>query len=142
MLDLLIRRSISAHPNLRFLTIINPHSGPGYAPWWQPNEDYAREIPKLNAFDNVRTVGYVRADYCKRPVGDVEHDILTYSSRPKVDKDIRLAIEGIFVDEVVNVFSREVSQYLDRVDRCARRSEGILGDQIVGGCIQMSFVSC
>ncbi|KAF2828955.1 hypothetical protein CC86DRAFT_392221 [Ophiobolus disseminans] len=122
---------IRAHPNLRFLCTINPHNGPGYPPWWMPNEDYAREIPKLNGYKNVQTVGYVRADYCKRPASDVELDILTYASRPTIDENAELAMNGIFVDEVVNVYSDQVMQYLDSVDRCARQSKGIRGDQIV-----------
>lgn len=128
---LLTRASISTYPNLQFLTIVNPHSGPGYAPWWQPNEDYAREIPTLNAYENVQTVGYVRANYCKRPVSDVEQDVCTYATRPEDDYDDELAMEGIFVDEVTNIYSDQALQYLDRVDRAARQADGIRGNRTV-----------
>lgn len=40
-------------------------------------------------------------------------------------------MEGIFVDEVVNHYSDQAMQYLDRVDRSARSAEGFRGDRTV-----------
>jgi len=116
---------------MRFVTIVNPQSGPGYAPWWKPNEDYFREIPKLNKFKNVQTVGYLRADYCNRNVTDLERDITEYAARPSRDKKPELAMEGIFVDEVVNHYSDRALEYMDRVDGFARNVAGFRGDRIV-----------
>src|SRR4051812_36027461 len=58
-------RSITAHRNLDFLIIVNPNSGPGGEPL--PSHDYVRELPKLNALPNVRTVGYLAIEYCRKP---------------------------------------------------------------------------
>ncbi|KAF1833012.1 hypothetical protein BDW02DRAFT_648735 [Decorospora gaudefroyi] len=110
---------IVAHPALIFYIIINPNSGPGAAPWW-PNPDYVREIPRLNALPNVTTLGYVRATYCKRSLQDVGNDIKTYAARQR-----GLGIDGIFVDETVNLFSEEAKAYLDAVDRKAMQCDSI-----------------
>ena len=64
-------------------------------------------------------------------MNDVEKDVFTYASRPITGKDDQLAIEGIFVDEVVNLYSDQAIQYLGRVDKYARQAEGIRGDRIV-----------
>jgi hypothetical protein len=119
---------VAAFPDLQFLVIINPNSGPGAAPWW-PNEDYIREIPRLNALPNVTTLGYVRATYCKRPLQDVLEDIETYDRRGR--EDIRYRVDGIFLDETVNLYSEEAKRYLDTVDRRARDLMGLAGRELV-----------
>jgi hypothetical protein len=105
--------SVAAHPDLDLLVIINPNSGPGAAPWW-PNEDYIREIPRLNALPNVTTLGYVRATYCKRGLEDVLEDIETYAKRGRQEESLK--VDGIFVDETVNLYSKEAKAYLDAID--------------------------
>ncbi|KAH2780157.1 hypothetical protein KXW01_005652 [Aspergillus fumigatus] len=65
--------AITAHPDLDFLVVVNPNSGPGDLP--SPNKDYAREVPKLNAFPNVYTVGYIRIHYCDKPLEKVYQEI-------------------------------------------------------------------
>jgi hypothetical protein len=122
--------SISAFPNLNFLVIVNPNSGPGVAPWW-PNEDYVREIPRLNACDNVQVVGYVRATYCQRSIDDVFQDIKTYADRPKQECFSGLEVQGIFVDETVNLYSPKAKQYLERIDVEVKANDGIGGERIV-----------
>lgn len=124
----LIGGSISAHPDLEFLVIVNPNSGPGAPPWW-PNEDYVREIPRLNASRNVTTVGYVRTTYCRRPVEDVVQDIEVYAKRNNVFAGLQ--VHGIFVDETVNLYSKEAKHYLDRIDHTVKGSAGIHGNRIV-----------
>ncbi|OAG20231.1 hypothetical protein CC77DRAFT_989826 [Alternaria alternata] len=115
--------AVAANPCVRFVVIINPNSGPGAAPWW-PNEDYVREIARLNALPNVTTLGYVRVAYCRRPVQDVLEDIETYRRRAR--EDDRLRVEGIFVDETVNLYSEEAKKYLDAIDRRARTLIGVM----------------
>lgn len=122
--------SISAHPDLEFFIIINPNSGPGDAPWW-PNEDYVREIPRLNACPNVVTLGYVRATYCKRPLEDVFEDIDTYAVRAEDVAFPGLGLQGVFVDETVNLYSEDAKKYLDQVDQKVKKSQGIAGRKLV-----------
>ncbi|RII16917.1 hypothetical protein CUC08_Gglean003365 [Alternaria sp. MG1] len=119
---------VAANPCVRFVVIINPNSGPGAAPWW-PNEDYVREIARLNALPNVTTLGYVRVAYCRRPVQDVLEDIETYGRRAR--EDDRLRVEGIFVDETVNLYSEEAKKYLDAIDRRARTLIGVVENKMM-----------
>lgn len=118
------------NPELQFLIIINPNSGPGDAPWW-PNEDYVREIPRLNACPNVVTLGYVRVTYCNRPIEEVFQDIETYAERSENIVHSGLELQGIFVDETVNLYSDEAKQYLDRIDEKVKESSGIGGNKQV-----------
>jgi hypothetical protein len=111
------------------LIIINPNSGPGAAPWW-PNEDYVREIPRLNAYSNVQIVGYVRATYCKRSIDDVCEDVEAYANR-SLDGVPGLEVQGIFVDETTNLYSSKVKRYLDEIDGKVKTTEGIGGERIV-----------
>jgi hypothetical protein len=121
--------SISQNSDLKFLIIINPNSGPGAAPWW-PNEDYVREIQRLNAYANVQIVGYVRATYCKRFIEDVCEDIQTYANRPQ-NGTPDLEVQGIFVDETTNLYSSRVKRYLDQIDEKVKTTHGIGGDCVV-----------
>lgn len=111
------------------MVIINPNSGPGAAPWW-PNEDYVREISRLNRYRNVQIVGYVRATYCQRGINDVFDDIETYAKR--VDSGPGgLQVEGIFVDETTNVYSSQAKEYLDQIDSKVKLVGGIGGSRLV-----------
>jgi hypothetical protein len=127
---LLKTSSISAYPSLNFIIVINPSSGPGTAPWW-PNIDYIREIPRLKAYANVRLVAYVHATYCKRPIGDVFNDIAKYATWSHDESCPGLGVEGVFVDETLNLHSVEAKQYLDSIDEKVKATDGVEGDRIV-----------
>ena len=120
---------ISTHPNVNFLVIVNPNSGPGGSPL--PGKDYVREVPKLNVSANVYTVGYVRIDYCKRPLSEVYEEIETYAGWAKDYETSHLGVKGIFLDETPNHHSQERAEYLDAVHKHIKASAGILGDQLV-----------
>lgn len=122
--------SVKAYPALKWVVIVNPINGPGGPPWW-PNEDYVREIPRLNAEPNVTTIGYIRIDYCRRPIEEVYEDIKTYADRATDPQFPGLGLEGIFVDETPNHHTEEFKNYLDAVDRYIKGIDGILGDRIV-----------
>jgi hypothetical protein len=120
--------SIATYPNLHFIVIINPHNGPGTVPWW-PNEDYIREIPRLNTLPNVTTLGYVRATYCKRDLESVLEDIETYAERGRAGEELK--VDGTFVDETVNLCSEEAKSFLDAIDRKVEESIGMTGKRLV-----------
>ncbi|CAE7175763.1 Spherulin4 domain containing protein [Pyrenophora teres f. teres] len=120
--------SIAKHPDLQFLVIFNPNSGPGAAPWW-PNADYIREIPRLNALPNVKTLGYICATYCKRSLDAALDDIEIYGARGR--NDVHQGIDGVFVDETVNLYSHEAKNWLDAVDRKVAHSLGHIKSPIV-----------
>ncbi|PVI00922.1 glycoside hydrolase family 135 protein [Periconia macrospinosa] len=122
--------AIKTYPHLEFIVILNPHSGPGSEPWW-PNADYVREIPRLNACENVRTVGYVATTYCKRDIDDVFRDIDRYAEWSRDERFPGLGVSGIFFDETPNLFKVEVKSYLDAVTAKGKDTEGILGDRLI-----------
>jgi hypothetical protein len=121
--------SIDNNPDLHFLVVINPNSGPGEPP--APDASYSRELPLFNARDNVTTVGYVRMEYCKRSVEHVFEDVAIYSGWSKNHESNGIYVEGIFLDEAPNEYSHEVEKYLKVVSENIKAAPGILGQKLV-----------
>lgn len=90
-----------------------------------------REIPRLNACGNVRTVGYVATTYCKRSIEDVFRDIDRYADWSRDKRFPGLGVNGIFFDETPNLYDEDVKLYLDGVTGKGKSTEGILGDRLV-----------
>jgi hypothetical protein len=120
---------ISAHPSVNFLVIVNPNSGPGGVPL--PSHDYVREVPKLNAPANVVTVGYIRIDYCRRPLIEVYEEIDTYAEWGSASGNPLLYVEGILLDETPNHFSPERAEYLEALRQHIKSTEGLHGQRLV-----------
>lgn len=121
-------RSAASYPDVNFLVVVNPNSGPGTEPL--PGKDYAREVPRLNAFPNVHAVGYVRVDYCRKPLADACAEIDRYARwRRHPDAPPGLHVEGIYVDETPNHYSPEAAQYLDHLRRLVKASDGLAGER-------------
>ncbi|KAL5387147.1 hypothetical protein DPSP01_003758 [Paraphaeosphaeria sporulosa] len=134
MNSLLTVTSIAFNPTLRFVVIVNPNSGPGSEPWW-PNADYLRDVPKLNACSNVRTVGYVSTAYCNRPIQEVYEDIRQYASWAKDKNSRSLGMNGIFFDETPNIFTENARNYLTAITQNVKNMGTLLGDGINGAQI-------
>lgn len=113
------------------MIVINPGSGPfnGSGKEPLPGHDYLREIPKLNVYNNVNTVGYVRVDWCKRPLDDVFDEIDTYAGWSQ--ENPQLGMNGILLDETPNHYTKARFEYLDVVNRHIRTVEGISGERLV-----------
>ncbi|KAF2451595.1 hypothetical protein P171DRAFT_8929 [Karstenula rhodostoma CBS 690.94] len=122
--------AIASNPALRFVVIVNPNSGPGSEPWW-PNADYVRNIPKLNAYPNVRTVGYVSTAYCNRLIEEVFEDVKRYANWFEDEKNQGLGLNGIFFDETPNTFREEARDYLEAITQNVKKMGRLLGDNIV-----------
>lgn len=82
-----------AHPNVRFLVIVNPGNGPG--PDSMPDASYKAALRKLNLIANIHPIGYVHTSYGQRALVDVQRDVDLYR---QWNSTFRL--EGIFIDEV------------------------------------------
>jgi hypothetical protein len=95
------------------------------------NRDYSREIPKLNAHANVVTAGYIRIDYCKRPLSEVCIEIDTYASWATEYEKTGLGVGGILLDETPNHYTAERAEYLDAVWQHIKATPGIQGDRLV-----------
>jgi hypothetical protein len=85
----------------------------------------------LEAYANVRLIGYVHATYCKRPIGDAFEDIAKYAAWSSDESCPGLGVEGVFVDETVNLHSVEAKQYLDSIDEKVKAADSVGGDRIV-----------
>lgn len=128
------RLRVTAHPNLNFTVVINPENGPGDSSY--PGDDYAPQIQSLNAYSNVRTVGYVRTDYASRNISSVIDDVATYSSwstnrTANTNTSAPLAVHGIFFDEAPYDYSPTIAKYMETINQAAKNMSGLLADRIV-----------
>ena len=111
---------------------MNPNSGPGDGPL--PGQDYVREVPRLNAFPNVRTVGYLAIDYCRKPLQKACEEVSVYAgwARDYGGQIEGLYVEGIFVDETHNHPNAARGEYLEGLRRYIKEeAEGLRGDRLV-----------
>ncbi|CZT01985.1 related to cell surface protein [Rhynchosporium graminicola] len=116
--------AIESHPTLDFTIIINPNSGPGKTAL--PDEDYSREIARLNQYPNVYLVGYVNVDWCKRDMEKVCRDIDKYASWGKYGNG-EFTMKGIFFDESPNEFKEKRKVFMDAVDQRVKNADGLGG---------------
>ncbi|KAH8647893.1 cell surface protein [Xylariales sp. PMI_506] len=125
--------AIANNPEVNFLVVVNPNSGPGGAPL--PGRDYEREVPRLNAFANVRTVGYVKIDYCKRPLGESCGDVELYAGWGRDHHQSGsipgMYVEGIYVDETPNHYAEEREHYLKHLHEYIREADGLLSPRMI-----------
>ena len=107
--------------------MINPNDGPGDIAG--SDQDYLTAIASLNAYPNVRTIGYVRTEYATRNVSAVVEDVMTYARWPTMAAN--LSMHGIFFDEVPSVYSDDLVQYLTTINHAVKASEGIDSNRLV-----------
>jgi hypothetical protein len=114
------------------LVIVNPSSGPGNGSL-PDGQDYQREVPKLTASPNVTTIGYVRIDYCRKPLHDVCEEIDRFAGWvTKHGDDVPgMAMQGIYLDETPNHFSAGRKLYLEALHKHIKTTEGLLGQRLV-----------
>ena len=117
--------SIGKHPEVPFIIIINPSSGPGTTKF--PDEEYISGIGTLKSFPNVKLVGYVRLDYGKRDIVAVKKDVDTYAEWGEYQDqeesgDVKIGLEGIFFDESPCVYEKISFTYLEVVTKYTRRT--------------------
>lgn len=118
-----------------FLVIVNPSSGPGVDS--RPGHDYEREVPKLTASPNVTTIGYVRIDYCRKPLHDACEEIDRFAGWvTKHGSDVPgLEMHGIYLDETPNHFSAGRKYYLEALHKHIKTTEAFLEQRLVSGPI-------
>jgi hypothetical protein len=104
-----------------FIIVINPANGPGSMP--TPDLNYCREIARLNAYPNVRTIGYVPVDYGRTPIQTSFDNIAKYVQWG--DDDPKLAMQGIFLDESPQLADDHNSTYLERVRQNIKSQKGL-----------------
>ena len=148
---------------LTFVIIINPNSGPGvHTDGWLPDQSYTKEIPRFTAQSNVILVGYVRLDYCRRQLAEIEEDVMKYgnwagsgssssaslqstefngegSHGPRDCGRSELGVQGIFFDETPNLFDKDTAAYLDTAGRIVKATDGILGNRLVSSVLSWFY---
>lgn len=120
--------SIDTYPQVNFLVIINPDSGPGSTA--SPDENYSREISQLNNRTNVQTIGYIPTGYGSRDISSVLQDISTYNGWPS-NGDEGVYVEGVFFDETPNVYTDAIGAFYEQIDGEVKGSSGFQGDKLV-----------
>jgi len=118
---------VEAHHNLAFTVIINPSSGPGSSQY--PDDHYSTAVQTLNAYPNVKTVGYVRTGYATRNISTVVSEVNTYAGW--ASKATTLAMHGIFFDESPHEYSADAVEYMRNVNKAVKNATGLQGDRTV-----------
>jgi hypothetical protein len=122
--------SVKAHPSVNFTVIINPESGPGSGSL--PDEAYLAEVPKLNAYDNVRTVGYVKTGWADNDLNTVVAEVNTYAAwSVKADNPL-MSVDGIFFDESPSEGNATKREWLTTATQAVKDADGFGADQTVG----------
>ena len=110
-----------AHPEVLFVAIINPNSGPGQAAL--PDASYVAALRRLSEVANIRTLGYVHCSYGKRPIDAIKTDIDVYRGWNGC-----LELGGIFFDETPSD-ARYVQFMADLADHTKSTWQKELGKQ-------------
>ncbi|KAI4921401.1 hypothetical protein J4E85_008746 [Alternaria conjuncta] len=109
-----------AHKNVDFNVIINPCSGPCMGSL--PDQVYLDEVPKLRAYPNIRTLGYVATDYADKPIESLLAEIDTYARWPKVTNISKMRVDGIFLDETPSTFDEDDYEYLKTANQAIKNN--------------------
>ncbi|RKF53105.1 spherulin domain protein [Golovinomyces cichoracearum] len=133
--------AIRNYESLNFIVVLNPENGPGrqnhshnhYGDGEKifsiPDSNYIREIPKLNSFANVQTVGYVSTNWAKRDLELVLGDVTIYSNWSKKHRNESipdLGVRGIFLDETPGCYTDTGAKFFKQIALFIR-SEEIFG---------------
>ena len=110
---------IRNHPQVQYLVIINPDSGPGSGDY--PDSNYIDGVSKLNTFDNVNLVGYVDTWYTSVPLDTVYANIDKYANWANY-ADANITINGIFFDDMTNNANHTAYDYMSSVSNYAYSS--------------------
>lgn len=121
------KHRLAAKPNLDFVLIINPSSGPGSSQY--PDEQYTAALTQLAKYPNVHKVGYVRTGYATRNVTDVISEINVFSGW--ASKGPAFAMEGIFFDESPHQYSAEAVDFMLKASRAVKDATGLQGAKTV-----------
>jgi len=123
---------------VQFLVIFNPNSGPGINTLSDPN--FIRELPKLNSYSNVVTIGYVLTEWATRDINDVYDDVDTYASfatTPNPNNNGTFALNGIFFDQTPNGYTAAAVTFMQTIDTYVKAESGFGSLSFVSSLIKM-----
>ncbi|CAO2656541.1 Nn.00g053440.m01.CDS01 [Neocucurbitaria sp. VM-36] len=107
-----------AHRNVDFTVILNPCSGPCMGSL--PDQVYLDEIPKLRAYPNIRTLGYVATHYAEKDIASVLAEVDIYAKWPQTTNNTKMRVDGIFFDETPSTYDEEEYAYLKRASQAVK----------------------
>jgi hypothetical protein len=87
-----------------------------------PDQVYLDEVPKLRAYSNIRTLGYVATHYADKDIDSVLAEIDIYARWPKVTNITKMRVDGIFLDETPSTYDADDYEYLKRAGQAVRNS--------------------
>ncbi|PVH75792.1 hypothetical protein DL98DRAFT_574803 [Cadophora sp. DSE1049] len=102
-------------------------TGPGSTLF--PDDQYSTALEKLNSYQNVQTIGYVRTDYANRNITTVLAEVSTYAGW--ASNSSGLVMHGIFFDEAPHQYSLEAVEYMHIASQAVKDVNGLRGDKIV-----------
>ncbi|KAM7186127.1 Spherulation-specific family 4 domain containing protein [Naviculisporaceae sp. PSN 640] len=118
-------QAVKRYPDLSFVVIVNPASGPGRGP--VPDENYLAVLTKLLQFSNVTIMGYVAVCWAQREYDEVVQDVCDYYQWEKnVQRKLchngipTIRIDGIFFDEAPSKETQENVKYMSSAATLAR----------------------
>lgn len=102
-----------SHPELDFLVVVNPNSGPG--PGILPDANYIEALARLTAAPNVKVIGYVHCSYGKRLLDELVAEVSAYrgwthASERREDGKVCLLTDAVHYCGVEAPVCRRVSQ--------------------------------
>jgi len=109
---------IRNHPKVEYLIIINPNSGPG--PNNYPDCNYVSGVAQLNAFNNVKMIGYVDTQYMGNSIDTVNANVDKYASW--TDYATNITLDGIFFDDMTDSTEQSAFDYMSSVSDHAHSS--------------------
>lgn len=118
-----------AYCDVDFTVILNPCSGPCLGSL--PDQVYLDEIPKLRAYPNIRTLGYVATHYSEKNIENVLAEIDIYARWPKLTNNTKMRVDGIFFDETPSTYHADDYEYLKQATRAVRNAT-TFRDRFVG----------
>lgn len=131
---------LDAHANVNFTIIVNPFNGPGSTQY--PEDILVTAISKLNTYENVQLVGYVRTSWATRDLSTVLADVSTYSGWSALQSSdsnaSTIALGGIFFDETPSEYSPEAATYLSAINEAVKNASGLLPETLVS---QLHWIS-
>ncbi|KAK0737796.1 spherulin 4-like cell surface protein [Schizothecium vesticola] len=113
-----------SRPDITFVVIVNPASGPGNTSL--PDPQYRAAIAELRHYPNVQVLGYVRTDYARRALANARRDVAVYAAWPAA-----MSIEGIFLDEAPHVWDEGAVGFMQALGADIRAAEGIRGGRTI-----------
>ncbi|KAF1937436.1 hypothetical protein EJ02DRAFT_476835 [Clathrospora elynae] len=114
-----------AHQNVDFTVVLNPCSGPCMGSL--PDELYLEEVPKLQAYPNIRTLGYVATNYTDKDIESVLAEINTYDNWQKLTGITKMRVDGIFLDETPSTYDPDSYEYLKIAGQAVRQCTSFNG---------------